>query len=390
VFGHRPEVNYRRAEKLLEQAIDIDPGFALAHAQLSHVHRSFYFYGYERTEEQLAMAKEAIDRAIELDPDAPEVRRELGYYYYQGLLDYDSALEEFMSLAVTLPNDAQLLMDIAYIWRRQGHIEQALANLETAYTMSPMDAGLCVEVAHTFLGLRRPEKALEYINKTLAIAPQNHWGYFLKSAVYLVGMGDVHKAWEAHEACPDKNAMTTIWGRYYLHLIDRDYQAILDMFKEPSVDIIRMQSAYLPVSMLKGHACKLMGDDVRAEAFYEEALELLEDAVRENPEDPRIHSAMGSVYAGLGRKAEAIASGRKAVEIYPITRDAMLGVDRMLDLAQIYAKVGENGAAIELIRQILSVPSIYTIHTFELDPRFDALRKEPEYRRLVREFGEKQ
>lgn len=335
------------------------------------------------------MAKEEIDKAIEFDSEAPEVRRELGYYYYQGLLDYDRALEIFMSLAVTLPNDAQLLQDIAFIWRRQGHFEQALANLETAYSMSPMDAGLCVEVAHTYLGLRRSEKALEYVDKTIAIAPQNHWGYFLKSAVYLIGMGDVQGAWEASEASPDKTSNAIIWGRYYLHLIDRDYQAILDMFEELSVDVIRMQSAYLPVSMLKGHACKLMGDDARARGFYNEALDVLEDAVRENPKDPRIYSAMGSTYAGLGRKEEAIASGRKAVEIYPITKDAILSVDRMLDLSQIYARVGENEAAIELMREILSVPAIYTIHTFELDPRFDGLREEPAYKQLVREFGEK-
>jgi len=299
-FGHRPEENYRQAEKLLRQAIDIDPGFALAHAKLSHVYRSIYFYGYERTEERLTMAKEEIDKAIALDSEAPEVRRELGYYYYQGLLDYDRALEEFTLLAAELPNDAQLLMDIAFIWRRQGHLEQALANLETAYSMNPMDASLCVEIAHTNLALRRPEKALEYIEKTIAIAPQNHWGYFIKSAAFVIGLGDVRGAWEASNACPDKTAMAMIWGRYYLHILDRDYRAILDMFEETPIDVIRMQGAYLPVSMLKGHACNLMGDHERAEVFYKAALEQLKNAVRENPEDPRIHSSLGAAYAGLG------------------------------------------------------------------------------------------
>jgi tetratricopeptide (TPR) repeat protein len=278
-------------------------------------------------------------------------------------------------------------MDIAFIWRRQGHVEQALANLETAYAMSPMDAGLCVELANTYLALRRPDKALEYADKTIAIDPQNQWGHFLKCGVYVIGMGDVRRAWEALEACPDKSAMTTIWGRYYLHLIDRDYQAILDMFEESTFDVVYVQNAYLPVSMLKGLACKLMGDNERAEIFFIESLELLENAVRENPEDPRIHSALGSTYAGLGRKEEAIAAGRKAVEIYPITRDAMLGADRLMDLTQIYARVGEKEAAIELMREILSMPAIYTIHAFELDPRFDSLREEPAYQQLIKEFG---
>jgi TolB-like protein/Tfp pilus assembly protein PilF len=387
VFGHHPKASYEQAGKLLQQAIDIDPGFALAHAKLSHVHRSFYFYGYERTEERLGKAKEEIDLALELDPEAPEVRRELGYYYYQGLLDYDRALEVFTDLAATLPNDSQLLQDIAYIWRRQGHFEQALANLETAYAMSPMDAGLCVEIAHTNLALRRPDKALDYIDKSIALAPQSHWGYFMKSAVYIIGLGDVRGAWEASDACPDKTSMDMVWGRYYLHTVDRDYQVILDMFENVSFDVIRMQSAFLPVSMLKGGACDLMGDRERAEVFYEDALELLEKEVSENPEDPRIHSSLGLTYAGLGRKEEAIAAGRKAVEIYPITRDAILGVDRLMDLARIYARVGENEAAIGTMREILSNRGIYTIHVFELDPSFDSLREEPSYKQLIKEFG---
>ncbi len=387
VFGHRPESHYREAEKLLRQAVEIDPDFALALAKLSHAHRSMYFYGYDRTEERLRMAKEAIDRALELDPELPEVQRELGYYYYQGLLDYDRALDVFTALAANLPNDAQLLQDIAYIWRRQGHLERALANLETAYSMSPMDPGVIIEIAHTNLGLRRPEIALEYADKTLAVEPHNHWAYFMKSATYLIGMGDVKSAWEAHDAAPDKTPASMIWGRYYLNLVSRDYQAILDMFEDPLDDVIRMQSAFLPVSMLKGHACRLLGDEARAIAFYEEALEILQKASRENPEDPRIYSALGSTYAGLGRKAEAIDAGRKAVEIYPISRDAILGADRMLDLAQIYSRVGEKEAAIDLMREILTIPAIYTIHTFELDPRFDSLREEPAYKQLIEKYG---
>jgi TolB-like protein/Flp pilus assembly protein TadD/predicted Ser/Thr protein kinase len=386
-FGHDSEESYSRAQRLFEQAIEIDPGFALAYAKLSHVHRSLYFYGYERTEAQLAKAKEEIDRAIELDPNQPEVRRELGYYYYQGLLDYDRALEEFSSIAVQMPNDAQLLRDIAFIWRRQGRPQQALANLETAFSMNPKDAVLCVEVANTYAGLRQFEKAIEYADRTIAMAPQAYGGYFIKSGCLVFGRGDVHAAREALESCPDKSASYIVWALFYVHMCERDYKAVFDMFEASPIDVIRTQNSYLPVSLLKGFAGDLMGDSQRAEALYEEALALLRGALEENPDDPRIHSSMGLAYAGLGRKAEAIASGRRAIEIYPITKDALLGVDRLLDMARIYAMVGENGAAIALIREILSVPAFYSLYAFDLDPCYDEVRKEPGYLELVREFG---
>jgi tetratricopeptide (TPR) repeat protein len=132
-----------------------------------------------------------------------------------------------------------------------------------------------------------------------------------------------------------------------------------------------------------------MGDEGRAAALYESALAVLDGAVGESPEDPRIHSALGLAYAGLGRKDEAIAAGRRAVEIYPVTRDVMLGVERMISLAHIYARVGDHAAALEQIKEVLLTPGIHTIYHFNLDPRFGEVRKEPGYRLLVREFSRK-
>ena len=95
-----------------------------------------------------------MDRALELDPGLPEAQRQLGYYYYQGLLDYDQALKQFSNLARVLPNDAQLLQDISFIWRRQGRMREALAAQLSAFEMSPTDASYCVEIANTYGGLR--------------------------------------------------------------------------------------------------------------------------------------------------------------------------------------------------------------------------------------------
>jgi tetratricopeptide (TPR) repeat protein len=125
---------------MLEQAVGLAPDFALAYVNLCEAHLSIYFYGYEHTAERLSKAKEAIDRAISLQPELPEVHRQLGYYYYQGKLDYDSALREFSLAAEHLPDDPRLIQDMAYIWRRQGHFKQAAANLEQASLIDPRNS----------------------------------------------------------------------------------------------------------------------------------------------------------------------------------------------------------------------------------------------------------
>jgi hypothetical protein len=74
----------------LEQGIEIDPRFALAHARLSSLHAEAYEYALDRSEERLRRAGEAADRALEIDPDLPEGHLALGYNHY-AVRDYESA-----------------------------------------------------------------------------------------------------------------------------------------------------------------------------------------------------------------------------------------------------------------------------------------------------------
>ena len=387
VFPHLPEENYRQAQQLLEQAIAIDPDFALAYARLSDAHLGLYFFGYDHTSERLALVKQAVDQALELDPGLPEAQRQLGYYYYQGLLDYDKALEQFSNLARVLPNDAQLLQDISFIWRRQGRMREALANQLSAFEMSPTDASFCAEIANTYGGLRMYEEALAYCDQATAMAPDNHWGYLLKSLILFNRSGDAAAAKAVLVSCPSARASVDIYVQYYFDMLAGDYQSALALLDNLDEDVIRMQSGYVPVNMLRGQVLDGLGDRGRAVAAFESALALLEGALRDNPQDARIHSSLGITYAGLGRTQEAIAAGRRAVKIYPVSRDAILGMDRLVNLAQIYAMVGENGQALDTTRNILSLPGIYTVYHFELHPSFDAMRREPGYQAIREEFG---
>ncbi len=386
VFGHQPEDNYRQAQQLFEQAISIDPDFALAYAKLSEAHLGLYFFGYEHTAERLEMTKRAIDRALEMEPGLPEAQRQLGYYYYQGLLDFDKALEQFSNVAKVLPNDARLLQDISYIWRRQGRLQEALANQLSAFEMNPTDAGLCVEIAHTNMGLRKPEDALIYCNKTIAMAPDNGWGYFLKAFVLAWGFGNIDEAQKALDLYPHRQSSVMIWAQYELSLLKRDYQAAHKWLDGANDPVIRLQSAFLPVSMLRGAVYSYQGEKEEAAEALETALNILEQAARDNPEDPRIYSSLGLALARMGRKEEAIQAGGEAVALYPVGKDVIMGADRLLNLAQIYATVGEVDPALKVMRDILSRPGVYTIYYFDMHPIFDEVRNAPGYRELREKY----
>ena len=131
-YFHRSflENDFRIALGMYEKAVELDPTFALAYAQLSRAHLMIYWLYYDRSEECLAMAKQAVDKAFQLNPNLPETHLALGHYYYQGHLDYDRALEQFAIARKSQPNNSELLSFIGFVQRRQGKFEQAVANLK--------------------------------------------------------------------------------------------------------------------------------------------------------------------------------------------------------------------------------------------------------------------
>jgi tetratricopeptide (TPR) repeat protein len=122
-----------------------------------------------------------------------------------------------------------------------------------------------------------------------------------------------------------------------------------------------------------------------AKKYYEEARSILETKIQEQPEDARLHSSLGITYAGLGRKQDAIREGKLAVEMLPVSKEAMRGPSRVEDLAKIYVMVGEFDAAIGQLEFLLSRPGKISIPLLRLDPAWNPLRDHPRFKKLVDE-----
>ncbi|HZI21471.1 MAG TPA: hypothetical protein VFD76_03115, partial [Gemmatimonadales bacterium] len=119
--------------------------------------------------------------------------------------------------------------------------------------------------------------------------------------------------------------------------------------------------------------------------YYDSARVFVSRRVQERPDDPRLHSALGIAYAGLGRRQEAIQEGRRATELMPVGKEAYRGYYRAWDLARIYTMVGEYDAAIAEIEHLLALPGHLTVPWLRMDPTWDPLRGHPRFRRLVSE-----
>jgi TolB-like protein len=161
-----------KAVPLFEQAIKLDPNFALAFAGLSMA-ESWIYHSTNPTAGWRDKARLHADEALRLQPDLPEGHLALGYSYYYGDRDYERALAEFEVAKEGLPNDAQAYLAIGAIQRRQGKWTESTANLEKSAALDPKNANILINLASNCMALRNFEAADKTVDRAIAMAPQS-------------------------------------------------------------------------------------------------------------------------------------------------------------------------------------------------------------------------
>ncbi|HSG81439.1 MAG TPA: tetratricopeptide repeat protein, partial [Gemmatimonadota bacterium] len=159
--------------EMCQRAVDLDPNLARAYAQLGIAHTDMYWFYFDRSEDRLELARDAVDRALEIAPGLPEGHLAQGWYYYHGELDYDRALEEFEIVRRSQPTNSDLLAAIAYVQRSKGvdSFEQSLDNLRAAIEYDPRNQTKLVQMGISYFYMRRYPEALRYFDRATSLAP---------------------------------------------------------------------------------------------------------------------------------------------------------------------------------------------------------------------------
>ena len=385
--GYEKET-WQLAVHMFNRAVELDPDFTLAYAELSKVHSEIYHMGYDHTNERISKANAALDRALQLQPELPEVHLALGYYHYWCHNAYQQALEEFAIALKGLPNEADVLKSTAFIKRRQGKFEEAIDDLKDAAELSPQDAMLFLELCNTYYVLRMYSQAELSVTRSISQAPDQNIAYITKAHNYYLWKGDLEKARATLERMPQKNEAISIFFWYVQEVCERNYPAALARLSSLSIDIINFGGFFIPKSLSAGAIYEYMKKPELARTSFDSARILLEKEMKKQPDDPRIHGQLGIVYAKLGRKEEAIREGKLAVELFPVSKDAMAGPQHVENLAYIYVIVGEYDLAINKLEYLLSIPSSISVPRLKLWHRWDPLRQHPKFQRLLKKYSQ--
>lgn len=381
-FFNRPisAGNLRFAESMYSQALDLDPRFALAAAELSTIHSRIYWYFFDRTPQRLLKAKAAADSALALAADLPEAHMALGEFYYRGSLDYDRALREFAAAAERRPNDSEVLMSIGTVERRQGKWSEAETHINLASELEPRSTTNAVQAALTYFFMRDYAEAKRHVERAISFAPDELRPHVLEALIQVHWKGDTARARLAIEQAERVNPRALDpqtwlhWGLY--RMLDGASDASLSRLETFNTDRTFYYLAAAEIFGIADHP------DLMA-SYYDSARVILEVRLGTQPDEARFHSELGIAYAGLGQREKAIREGELAVKLLPISKEAIRGPNMVRNLAQIYLMLGMYDESVGQLEELLEVPSSMSANWLRLDPLWRGLRDHPGFKRLV-------
>jgi TolB-like protein/Flp pilus assembly protein TadD len=381
---------FDRAAALYRNALERDPQFALAAARLA-ISRVFrHWFVTKAIETELAEIKMDAEHALALAPNLPEARIALGNFYYYGKRDYSKALTEFRRALELRPNDAQAQGQIAFIYRRQGRWDQALSEMAKCEVRDPRNASFIANVGTTYLNLRMWQDAIRAGSRALALDPNNVVGMRAVFLSDLNGLNDLSKAKHDWATFPPGttlsnpsqagNVATIIGDGTYLSTIDRDFGAALKTWEvrktNPDEERTRL-AARVTIRVLMG--------DTAGSSEITQAQSLVEARLQAQPEDVQALGQLSWIDLALHRNTEAIHHAQRAVDLLPVTLDALGGPAVLAGLAEVQARVGEPDEAVKTLRRLLSIPAgvCVSIQRLKIDPVWDPIRNDPGFQQLL-------
>ncbi|CAN5274105.1 hypothetical protein BH20VER2_BH20VER2_12220 [soil metagenome] len=391
VFSANAQIDLTQAADMLTQAVRRDPNFFAAYYQLAHAHDQLYFR-FDGTPARLALAESAIGHVRRLRPDSGEAHLALAKHLYWGYSDYDRARQELAIAERLLPNDPMAPLLTAYIDRRQGRWEDSTRNFNRAFELDPRNPFTLQQLSLTYLIQRRFPEMAATLDRAIALAPNDLVPRLQRAAVDMNWRADTRLLRTAIESAVSANpaaapAIADQWIDFAFHA--RDSAAAERALAQLSPDGCHMASVPFPRTWCEGLAARLRGDENTARQAFIATRDEAAQMVQKLGNHPGTWCVLGLAHAALGEKEEAIRAGLRAVELEPISNDALDGAVLVGYLAVIYAWVGEKELALQQLERATSVPSFWSYGHLALHPYWDPLRGEPAFEKILQSLAPK-
>ncbi|HUP25724.1 MAG TPA: tetratricopeptide repeat protein [Thermoanaerobaculia bacterium] len=373
---------------MYEEATRLDPAFAQAWSRLAHAHAWRYQWYFDRSESRLRQAREAVTRALALDPHLADAHYALGRI----LVDENEperAMEEFRDVLRHEPNHAEALYGLSHAAISQGDWDVGRRYAVQAMELSPTSAALACWTggAHSYAG--DYHGAMEHHQTAVKLAPDRACHYFCEVEALLNWDGETRRARAFLERVPahlDREKSPALDYQWILvEMIDGRWDEALRRIAAGRAAALQSPWFYMPRTLLAAQVNDLRVEPDLARAGYEESVSTIEGLLEARPLDARLHGALGMAYAGLGRRSEAVEAAQRGIDLLGDGKTDL--PYRLRDLAIVHALLGEHTQALATLERLLELRTGFfspaylraepLLRDLERDPRFATLLDRP-------------
>ena len=389
--GHS-EKPIRDALGLLERAVQLDPSFAIAYCAMASAHDILYLE-WDSKPERRSLADEAINNALRLQPNLAEVRLAHANHLYRSHRDYERAREQLQIARRGLPNSAEADYLEALMNRRQGKFESAIHYFNEAIKLDPHNSLSIYDLADTLSNTRQFDAAERAWDKLIALAPDRPMARLQKEYFVTVTKTGDDKAYRSgieslSTSMPDDKLLLA--ERINLALGRRDWQGARQLLEKVNGAEEGYLFAYgeVPVSVdcYSILLARLQGEEPDRQ-LASKTREQLNQKVGTLPANALLFSDLAVLDALLGNKADAISEGKRAVEMLPISKDAVDGPRVAMNLAVVYAWTDDRDLAFQQLDALSKVPYGLFYNHLKLESYLDPLRQDSRYDKLLVELA---
>jgi serine/threonine protein kinase len=392
VHAQRPgftSENVLRAKSYFEQAVRLDPKFALAWAALARIDSLGYGSTLPPTAASREAARKAAETALALQPDLGEAFLALAQYHYYCLNDYNEAERYLERARPLLPNESQILRLMAALARERGDWQRSEVYFGEGKRLDPRNPQLLIAHANSLILQRRFDEAQRELEQVLNIIPDDVTT-LVQEASIAQAQGDLKRAAALLEPLPINNTDVVI-ARCYQSLLERNCVAMISKIKEMlSTKSMTDPGDRATTRAWLGWLEEVRGDHAAAAENWRQARSELEPFLQP-PEFPGLICYLALLDASLGDKTAAFKLAERGTSIFPVEKSALYGPMMVEVLARVAALTGERDRAIASLQIVLNKPypgalaatAPITPALLRLDPMFDSLRADPRFQRMI-------
>lgn len=370
-----------RARDAFEQAVEIDPEYAVAWSRLAQTEAWLVIAGNLESRAGRA-ARAAMERTEELAPGSVEAHLARGYFEYYARENFDAALSAFRAAERLAPSDADAVWALGLILRRQGDWSASTEMLKRAVQLDPRNPQRLLPLAENLASQRAFEDADAVVERALLVDPTNPGARQQKVYLTIQRDGRTDRARRlAGELRLDPNNFDDSGALARLARYDRDWQGLLDLARAVEPEGELQMQVELTIGWGRFIALKELGEIDRA---AQAADSLLASVSTFPPEYAAVYRA--NLHAFAGRPGVALPALREAERELREWEDHLATPSSASSVVAGYGAIGELDAGFDLMAAMIDRPGAWLgfgTTSLRLDPDFDPYRDDPRFAELI-------